>query len=89
MQHRLLVLLVVDALRSLVLDAKRRAGFTVLLLPLAEGETDRVAVEARDDRRPPRVIEHGLRVTEHHGERRERAQSVELRHLRAGVLHDA
>lgn len=49
MQHRLLVLPVVDALRSLVLDAKRRAGFTVLLLPLAEGETDRVAVEARDD----------------------------------------
>lgn len=49
MQHRSLVLPAVGALRSVVLDAKRRAGFTVLLLPLAEGETARAAVEARDD----------------------------------------
>lgn len=49
MQHKSLVLPAVDALRSVVLDAKRRAGFTVLLLPLVEGETERDAVEARDD----------------------------------------
>jgi hypothetical protein len=43
MQHKSLVLPAVDALRSVVLDAKRRAGFTVLLLPLVEGETERDA----------------------------------------------
>jgi len=36
------------ALRSVVLDALHRAGAVVWLLPLAEGATERTAVESRE-----------------------------------------
>jgi hypothetical protein len=46
--YKPIVLPVVEALRSLVLDAKHRSGSTILLLPLAEGATERAAIEARE-----------------------------------------
>lgn len=47
MQHRLLVLPVMPALRSVVLDALHRSDAAVFLLPLAQGQTERTAVESR------------------------------------------
>lgn len=46
--YKPIVLPVVESLRSLVLDAKHRGGSTIILLPLAPGETERAAIEARE-----------------------------------------
>lgn len=45
--YRRRVLPIVPCVRGCVLDALRNDGATVYRLPLAEGETERVTVEAR------------------------------------------